>query len=77
LEDVIARMRTALAVARELGALGCELFAAIAIARVLDDAGRRAEARAELTPVYGKFTEGFARPLLVEAKALLAQLAVS
>jgi hypothetical protein len=61
-------------VARELGALRSELTASIAMARVLCDAGRPAEARAELAPVYAKFTEGFGRPLLVEAKALLEGL---
>ncbi len=72
--EVIARLRTALGVAREQGSLIGELNAAVAMARVLRDAGHRADARAELTPVYGKFTEGFGTPLLIEAKALLEEL---
>ena len=40
---------------------------------LIDDRAR-AIPRAELAPVYAKFTEGFGRPLLVEAKALLEAL---
>ena len=37
--------------------------------------GRSAEARDLLAPIYGWFTEGFDRPDLKEAKALLDKLA--
>jgi predicted ATPase len=37
--------------------------------------GKRDEARALLSPIYGWFTEGFDTPDLQEAKALLEELA--
>lgn len=63
--------RTALAVAREQGTRGFELRAAVSLARLWREQGRRAEARALLAPVYGWFTEGFATPDLEAAKMLL------
>ena len=74
LDDVLARFRNALSVARELDALRSELVAAMAMARALRDAGHLADAHAELAPVYAKFTQGFGTPLLTEAKALLEEL---
>ena len=50
--------------------------AAISLARLLGDQGRRDEARELLVPVYGWFTEGFDTPDLQEAKALLEKLFV-
>ena len=52
-----------------------ELRAAISLARLWGEEGRRAEARDLLAPVYRWFTEGFGTPDLKEAKALLAELA--
>jgi class 3 adenylate cyclase/tetratricopeptide (TPR) repeat protein len=74
LDDVLARFRRALSVARELGALRGELLAAMAMARTLRDAGHPADAYAELAPVYAKFTQGFGTPLLIEAKTLLEEI---
>ena len=71
LDDVLARLRKAQAVAQELRALRSELCAAMSMARARRDAGHLADARAELAPVYAKFTQGFGTPLLIEAKALL------
>ena len=51
-----------------------ELRAAVSLARLRRDQGRRAEARDLLAPVYGWFTEGFDTPDLKEAKALLDDL---
>ena len=48
--------------------------AAVSLARLHRDQGRRAEALDLLAPVYGWFTEGFAMPDLKEAKALLDEL---
>ena len=45
--------------------------AAVSLARLLADQGRRDEARELLAPIYGWFTEGFGTPDLREAKALL------
>jgi predicted ATPase len=66
--------RTALAIAREQGARGYELRAAVSLARLCRDHGRHAEARDVLAPVYGWFTEGFDTPDLKDAKALLDEL---
>jgi hypothetical protein len=49
--------------------------AAIILARLWRDQGKRAEARDLLAPSYGWFTEGLDAPVLQDAKALLGQLA--
>jgi len=67
-------LRTALSIARAQGTRGFELRAAISLARLLSDRGRRDEARDVLAPVYGCFTEGFGASDLREAKALLEAL---
>ena len=67
--------RKALSIAREQEAKLWELRAAVSLARLRRDQGRRAEARDLLAPVYGWFTEGFDTPDLKEAKALLDELA--
>jgi len=66
--------RKALEIAREQEAKLWELRAAVSLARLRRDEGRRAEARDLLAPVYGWFTEGFGTPDLKEAKALLESL---
>ena len=65
----------ALAVARQQGAKSWELRAAMSVARLWRDQGKRDEARELLAPVYGWFTEGFDTLDLKEAKALLEELA--
>jgi hypothetical protein len=49
----------ALAVARQRQAKSWELRAAMSMARLWRDQGKRSEARDLLAPVYGWFTEGF------------------
>jgi len=66
----------ALAVARQQQAKSWELRAAMSMARLWRDQGRREEARELLAPVYGWFTEGFDTRDLKEAKALLDELAL-
>ena len=66
--------RKALSIAEEQEAKLWELRAAVSLARLCRDQGRRAEARDLLAPVYGWFTEGFDTPDLKEAKALLDEL---
>jgi predicted ATPase len=66
---------SALAVAREQQAKSWELRAAMSMARLWRDQGKRGEARDLLAPVYGWFTEGFDTLDLKEAKALLEELA--
>jgi predicted ATPase len=51
-----------------------ELRAAMSMARLWRDQGKRNEARDLLAPVYGWFTEGFDTLDLREANALLEQL---
>ena len=61
-------------IAQEQSAKLWELRAAISLARLRHNQGRRAEARDLLAPVYGWFTEGFDTPDLIEARALLDEL---
>jgi predicted ATPase len=70
-----AYFERALAVAREQQAKSWELRAAMSMARLWRDQGKRGEARDLLAPVYGWFTEGFDTLDLQEAKALLDALA--
>jgi predicted ATPase len=67
--------RTSLAIARQQKARSFELRAAMSMARLWRDQGKREEARELLAPVYGWFTEGFDTRDLKEAKALLEELA--
>jgi len=66
--------RKALSIAREQEAKLWELRAAMSLARLRRDQGRRAEARDLLAPTYGWFTEGFDIPDLKDAKTLLDEL---
>ncbi|HYZ40599.1 MAG TPA: hypothetical protein VE687_08240, partial [Stellaceae bacterium] len=72
--EVEACFRAALAVAREQGTHGYELRAAVSLARLLSEQGRRTKARDVLAPVYSWHTEGFDTPDLQEAKTLLEAL---
>jgi len=68
------RISSALAVARQQQAKSWELYAAMSMARLWRDQGRRDQARNLLAPVYGWFTEGFGTRDLKEAKTLLDEL---
>ncbi len=68
-------MRQALDVARRQEAKSLELRAAMSLARLWQQQGKRDEARELLTPIYDWFTEGFDTADLQEAKALLEALA--
>jgi predicted ATPase len=65
----------ALSVARQQQAKSWELRAALSMAQLWRDQGKRDEARNLLAPIYGWFTEGFDTLDLKEAKALLDALA--
>jgi predicted ATPase len=65
----------ALAVARSQQAKSWELRAAMSLARLWRDQGKRDEARELLAPLYGWFTEGFDTLDLKQARALLDELA--
>jgi class 3 adenylate cyclase/predicted ATPase len=64
----------ALSVARAQQAKSWELRAAMSVAQLWRDQGKRDEARDLLAPVYGWFTEGFDTLDLKEARALLDEL---
>ena len=70
-----AYFERALAVARAQQTKSWELRAAMSLARLWRDQGKRDVARTLLAPVYGWFTEGFDTLDLKEAKALLDALA--
>jgi len=62
-------------VARRQGMRTFELRSTVRLARLAAARGERAEARSMLAPVHDAFTEGFDTPDLVEARALLDELA--
>jgi class 3 adenylate cyclase/predicted ATPase len=64
----------AIEIARHQSAKSLELRATISIARLLNKQGKRDEARAMLSEIYGWFTEGFDTADLKDAKALLEEL---
>jgi class 3 adenylate cyclase/tetratricopeptide (TPR) repeat protein len=73
-EDAEAALQTAVEIARGQQARLWELRAATSLARLKRDLGKGDEAKRELAPVYGWFTEGFDTADLKAAKALLGEL---
>ena len=73
-EAAEAALHQSIAVAQEQGAKLWELRAAVSLARLWGEQGRRAEAHGLLAPIYGWFTEGFDTAHLKEAKGLLNEL---
>ena len=67
-------LQRALDVARRQEAKALELRAAMSLARLWQQQGKRVEARELLAPMYGWFTEGFDTADLQEAMALLHEL---
>jgi adenylate cyclase len=72
-----ACFQQALVIARRQQAKSLELRAAMSLARLWDQQGKRSQAETVLTEVYHWFTEGFDTPDLQEAKTLLEQLQCS
>ena len=70
-----ACFQQALDVSRHQQAKSLELRAAMSLARLWQQQGKRAAAYALLAPIYGWFTEGFDTADLQEARALLEVLA--
>jgi predicted ATPase/DNA-binding winged helix-turn-helix (wHTH) protein/class 3 adenylate cyclase len=73
-EDADATFATARVWAERQGALSLSLRIAIGAARLWQDMGRAAVARAELTAVCGRFTEGFGTADYRTARAVLDSL---
>jgi len=73
--EVEACFQQALDIARRQEAKSLELRAAMSLARLWQQQGKRAEAYDLLAPIYGWFTEGFDTADLQEARALLDALA--
>jgi predicted ATPase len=69
-----AHFERALAIARQQQAKSWELRAAMSMARLWRDQGKRDEARELLAPVYDWFTEGFDTRDLKDAKKVLDEL---
>jgi class 3 adenylate cyclase/tetratricopeptide (TPR) repeat protein len=74
LDDGKSKFEEAIDISREQGALLYELRASCDLARLLQHAGDNEGATRVLKPVYDRFTEGFAAPDLIAAKALLTNL---
>jgi predicted ATPase len=72
--DAEQAVHRALVIARCQQAKSLELRAAMSLARLWQQEGKRSEARELLAPIYGWFTEGFATADLQEARRLLGQL---
>jgi len=64
----------AIEIARKQSAKSLELRATMSLGRLLDEQGRRDEARVMLAGIYNWFTEGFDTADLKDAKALLDEL---
>src|SRR5262249_48320335 len=75
LEEGQSAIEEARRIAQRQQAKAYELRAAMSIAQLWGEQGRRTQARELLAPVYGWFTEGFDTADLKNAKALLDTLA--
>ena len=73
-QEVEGYFLKAIEVAQKQQAKSWELRAATSLARLWQQQGKRAEAHALLSEIYGWFTEGFDTKDLQEAKALLEEL---
>ncbi|HEY6421294.1 MAG TPA: adenylate/guanylate cyclase domain-containing protein [Candidatus Binataceae bacterium] len=77
LSSVETCFRRAIEVARAQRAKRLELRTTTSLARLLDRQGKRDEARAMISEIHNRFTEGFDTADLKDAKALLDQLSGS
>jgi predicted ATPase len=73
--DAEACFHQAIDTSRRQQSRAWELRATTSLARLWQRQGCRDQARAALAAVYGTFTEGFTMPDLVDAAALLENLA--
>jgi hypothetical protein len=72
--EVEPSFRKTIEISRRQQAKSLELRRTTSLARLLDNTGRRDEARTMLAEIYGWFTEGFDTADLKDAKALLDEL---
>jgi predicted ATPase len=70
-----ADFRESIALAQKMSAKAWELRSTMSLARMLNQQGKRDEARTMLSEIYGWFTEGFDTADMKDAKALLEELA--
>ena len=75
LNEIEREYQQAVSVARDQQAKSWELRAATSLARLWSEQGRAEAAHDLLLPVYDWFTEGHNTPDLVDARALLDELA--
>jgi predicted ATPase len=73
-DEAESHFADAIEIARGQSAKLFELRAAVSLARLWSEQGRRTEARELLAPTYEWFTEGFDTTDLKDAKSLLAAL---
>jgi predicted ATPase len=73
-EEAEASLHRAWSIARHQEAKSLELRAAMSLARLWQQQGKRAEARELLAPIYSWFIEGFDTADLQEAEVLLEEL---
>ena len=73
-EDAETHLKEAFDLARAAGAKSLQLRAATRLARLMNERGQRADARALLDASYREFSEGFATADLLEAQALLRSI---
>jgi predicted ATPase len=73
-DEASIAFQRAIDIARGQAAKSWELRAAISLAQLWRDQGKPAKARNLLAPAYGWFTEGFRKPDLEEARALIETL---
>ncbi|MFL1526595.1 ATP-binding protein [Pseudomonas sp. O230] len=73
-EAAEAALIRALNVANHQGALAWELRSATSLAQLWQRQGRQRQAHTLLTPIYNRFTEGFATPDLTKVRRLLDEL---
>ena len=74
-KDAEAHLQRAIDIARAQNSKSFELRAAMALAKLWEQQGRRQNAYDLVAAIHGWFTEGFDTPDLKEAKTLLETLA--
>ena len=74
IQEAEALLQQSLAIARAQGALAWELRSATSLAQLWQRQSRCQEALDLLTPIYQRFTEGYATPDLLKVRLLIDAL---